>query len=278
MPGIGDPVATSWREMGREVRSAAYNNSAAVPSSAEQLARWKRLSATLRTSQPGALDLRYGPRPRNRIDLFPAENPDAPLLAFIHGGYWQRNAKEDFACMATGPLAQGVSVALIGYTLAPVASLSAIATEIRQALRFLRAGESATRWGGRLVVSGWSAGGHLAALAMQWPEADAGLAISGIYDLEPLQGTTIDNPLNLTAGEIEALSPQRLRPTGKPLILAYGGDELPELCRQSRDYAASAASGTAELLPIAGADHFSVLDGLIDPAGALTQAVARLAG
>ena len=92
------------------------------------------MSATLRADRATELDVPYGPLPRNRIDLFPAARPDAPLLVFIHGGYWQRNAKEDFACMAAGPLARGMAVALPGYTLTPEASLTAIVDEVGAAL------------------------------------------------------------------------------------------------------------------------------------------------
>jgi acetyl esterase/lipase len=265
--------------MDRATRSAAYDNGAAVADSAARVARWRALSASLRATCPGERDLAYGPLPRQRLDLFDSATARAPLVAFIHGGYWQRNAKEDFACVATGPLARGLDVALVGYTLAPEASLTAIVAEIRAALTLLRRLDRERGLARPLVVSGWSAGGHLAALALDWPEVDAALAISGIFDLEPLRGTIIDDKLRLTEMQVEALSPLR-RPTRRPIVIACGGDELPELRRQSRDYhaACAATGGAATLCPIEGADHFSVLDGLIEPDGALTRSLLALSG
>ena len=271
----------SWREMDRATRSAAYNNGAAVANSARQLARWKALSASLRDERPGDMNLRYGSRPRNLIDLFPAERTDAPLLVFIHGGYWQRNSKDDFSCVAHGPLAHGLAVALVGYALAPEASLQSITAEVRAAIGVLRARDDANGLRRKLVVAGWSAGGHLAALASAWPGVDATLAISGIFDLEPLRDTDIDDKLRLTEVEIQTLSPIRqLAPPLGPVVIAYGTDELPELCRQSRDYqqACRAHGYGATLLPIPDADHFSILDALIEPTGALTTRIVALAG
>lgn len=270
-----------WRDLDPDALDRAYDNSGAVADSAARLARWRNHSAAMRAMHPGHLDLAYGPLPRNRIDLFESGAPSAPLLAFIHGGYWQRNGREDFACMAEGPLALGLDVALIGYTLAPEATLTAITAEIGAALHCLRDQDARRgRDRRRLVVSGWSAGGHLAALACGWPEVDAGLAISGVFDLEPIRGTRLDHALRLSEAEVDALSPiRRIGPRAVPLIIAYGSDELPELRRQSRDYSAEreAAGLAGRLMPLAGHDHFSILDELIAPDGALALAAASLA-
>jgi arylformamidase len=276
---------TDWRILDRAALTRAYDNSGAVADSAARLAAWRERSAALRAAPGHVLDVPYGPHPRNRIDLFACGRADAPLLAFIHGGYWQRNAKEGFACMALGPLALGLDVALIGYTLAPEASLTRIADEIGAALCYLRArDEAAGRPRRRLVVSGWSAGGHLAALALDRPEADAALAISGVFDLAPIAGTALDEALRLTQQEVEELSPIRLAPrpshgTAAPLVIAYGADELPELRRQSRAYGAARArhAGRTEILALAGRDHFSILEELSTPAGILSRLAADLA-
>lgn len=144
-----------WRGMTRAELDAAYNNTAAVADSAQRLADWAERSIALRRKYPDRLDLPYGPRPRNRIDLFPCGESNAPLFVFIHGGYWQRNAKEMFACMAEGPLARGFDAALIGYTLAPDATLTDIVAETHEAIRWLRReGPSHGVGQGRLVVSG----------------------------------------------------------------------------------------------------------------------------
>jgi arylformamidase len=269
-----------WRGMTRAQLDAAYNNSAAVRNSGEKLADWTERSKRIRADQSELLDLVYGPRPRNRIDVFRCGAARAPLLVYIHGGYWQRNAKEFYACLAVGPMARGVDVALVGYTLAPEATLTQIVDEVRSAVRWLRTeGPRRGVAAGKVVVSGWSAGGHLTAVALG--EADAGLAISGVFDIEPCRLNYLNEKLNLTADEVLALSPIRqLPPRSGPLVIAYGTGELPELQRQSRDYHAArgAANLPSELLPLGGHDHFSILEELAEPRGQLTEAVVRLAG
>ncbi|GJD50455.1 hypothetical protein OPKNFCMD_3194 [Methylobacterium crusticola] len=264
-----------WRTMDRAALSAAYDNSGAVPGSADAMARLRERSAAFRAAHPGELDLPYGEAARRRVDVFRCGRAQAPLLAFIHGGYWQRNAKEGFSCLAEGPLAHGLDVAMIGYTLCPEATLTALAGEVRAAVAWLRA--HAAR--GRLVVSGWSAGGHLAALAMAWPGVDAGLAVSGVFDLAPIRRTALDDALRLTPEEVASLSPIRQLPAASgPLTVAFGTRELPELRRQSAEYqAARARAGLpGDLLPLDD-DHFSILDGLARPDGALTRAAVALA-
>ncbi|WP_156295682.1 alpha/beta hydrolase [Methylobacterium aquaticum] len=265
-----------WRGMDRATLSRAYDNSGAVPGSGAVMAALRERSAAVRATRSGELDIPYGAGARQRFDLFRCGRPGAPLLAFIHGGYWQRNDKGGFSALAEGPLARGLDVAMIGYTLCPAATMTALAAEIPAALTALRAHAAPPR----LVVSGWSAGGHLAALAMACPDVDAGLAISGIFDLAPIRRTVLDDALHLTAEEVAALSPIRHLPgQAGPLTVAYGANELPELCRQSQVYqAAWAGTGLpGDLLPLPGDDHFTVLDQMIRPDGALTEAALRLA-
>ncbi len=277
-PAAADPIV--WQGFSRAALDVAYDNSGAVADSAARLAEWSRRSAALRARQPQHLDLPYGPRPRNRIDVFRCGERRAPLLVFIHGGYWQRNSKEVFSCMAEGPLAHGFDVALPGYTLAPEASLTQIVREIHAAIAFLRLqGPSIGVAAARLVVSGWSAGGHLAASAMSWPEIDAGLSISGIFDLEPIRLGVLNEKLRLTPEEARALSPLRNLPqdAGR-LVLAYGGGELPELQRQSRafghEWRQAGLDGAVTELP--GLNHFSILEELVRPDGALVAELLRL--
>lgn len=269
-----------WRGMTREELDAAYNNSAAVRHSAATIADWTRRSAELRATRSDALNLAYGPKPRNKLDLFRCGKAGAPLLAFMHGGYWQRNSKDMFSCMATGPLAQGFDVAMIGYTLAPEATLTEIVAETHAAIRWLRTkGREHGVADGALVVSGWSAGGHLAAMAMGLAEVDAGFAISGIYDIEPCRLNYLNEKLHLTDKDVENLSPIRHLPKEpKPMTLAYGASELPELQRQSRDYATARGEAglPTRLLALTTHDHFSILEELIKPDGKLTAALFRL--
>jgi arylformamidase len=253
--------------MDRAALDAAYNNGAAVRNSAEIVTDWQARSDRLRAAHAATLDLRYGPAERNRIDLFPGSGA-GPLLVFIHGGYWQMRAKELFAFLASGPLAHGIGVALVGYTLAPQARLDGIVSEIRSALDFL-ASRSQT-----LVVSGWSAGGHLTAMSMSHPAAKAGLAISGIYDLEPMRLSYINDKLRLDEAEERRNSPAKNgMKFDKPLVVAYGKAELPELQRQSEEFARAAR---AKALGLKGHDHFTILEELASPEGALTRELRAL--
>jgi acetyl esterase/lipase len=200
---------------------------------------------------------------------------------FIHGGYWQRNTREDFAAVAEGIMAHGWSAAMVGYTLAPDVSLTAIVGEIGQSLDWLgQHGAEHGLAGGPVVVSGWSAGGHLTAMALSHPRVAAGLAISGVFDLAPISQTYLDEKLGLTDEEVATLSPLRLPVVQKPLAIAYGTRELPALVADSRDLHArrSAAGAPGQLLPIAGADHFTILEELRRPDGALVAAARRLIG
>lgn len=270
-----------WREMDRETLDRAYNNAAAVADSQAWLARWREAGAERRAMPGAVLDRAYGSRARNRIDLFPSGATDAPLMLFFHGGYWQRNAKEGFACMADGPLARGVDVALAGYTLCPEATMTEVVAEARAAVAWVadhaRGLGFAMR---RLVLAGWSAGAHLAASCLGDARVDAALLVSGIYDLAPIQAGSLNDALRMDAAEAERLSPIRhIAPSRARLVIAWGEAELPELRRQSAEFAeAWAASGNAaERLPIPDANHFSILDGLVRPDGALTEAVVSLA-
>ncbi len=257
--------------MDRAALDAAYNNAAAVADSAQIDERWEARSARLRAAHPEGMDLRYGSDERNRLDFFAARR-DGPVLAFIHGGYWQNRAKELFAFVAEGPLAWGINVALLGYTLAPQKRLDGIVAEIRAALGWLH--ESIPMLGGnaqQLFVSGWSAGGHLAAMAMDHPAVKGGLAISGIFDLEPMRLSYNNEKLGLDEDEARRNSPG---PTGKPLFIAYGADELPELRRQSEDYARLCGQ---KAVALARHNHFTVLEELASPHGSLAAMVRKLA-
>jgi arylformamidase len=269
-----------YRGMDRAALDAAYNNGAAVADSAEFIAKWERQSAEMRAVMPDHLDLRYGPAERQRLDFFAAAPRRAPTVMFIHGGYWQGRAKELFSFVAVGPLAAGINVAAIGYTLAPEARLDRIVGECRSALHWL--GANLARLGGdpgRIYVSGWSAGGHLAAMLMDEPLVSGGLAISGIFDLEPIRLNYLNDKLRLDEAEATRNSPLlHLPAAAPPLIVSVGGDELPELRRQSSAYhAAWTGKGLpGELVPLPGRQHFSALEELARPDGLLTAALAHL--
>jgi arylformamidase len=271
--------APDWRAMSQQERDLGLNNGVAVAGSADIVAGWERRSAEMRARYPAHLDLRYGPRERNRIDFLRA-GEKAPTLLFIHGGYWQHRAKEVFTVFAQGPMAHGINVALIGYTLAPDATLDQIVAEILKGIDFLA--EQLPALGGdagRIVVSGWSAGGHLTSMALAHPKVRAGLGISGIYDLEPIRHSYLNEKLALDEAMSRRNSPMmQAGGAPKPLSLVAGSAELPLLRKQTADFAAHRARHglpvTYEEIP--GADHFTIMNEMASPAGRITSLIRQL--
>lgn len=262
----------SWATLSQAERDAAYANTIAVPDSAALIQALVDASAAVRAALPDGLDQPYGDAERQRVDLLPGR-PGAPCLVFIHGGYWQRLGRESVAVLGEGVRAHGWSVALPGYTLAPGATLGAMVAETRRALDWL-----APRASGPIVVAGWSAGGHLAAMALDHPAVVAGLGLSGLYELGPIRDTNLNTALRLSDEALATLSPLRLPVVPKPFAVAYGTAELPALVRQSRSFHAHRAADHAPgpLLPVTRANHFTVLDALREPEGTLTRALLAL--
>ena len=273
-----DFSAVDWRTMSREEVDRGLNNGAAVAGSADIVAGWEQRSAALRQRYPQQLDLRYGPRERNRIDFLKAADK-APTLLFIHGGYWQHRAKELFTLVAEGPMAHGINVALIGYTLAPDATLSEIVAEVYAGIDFLadRLPALGAAPGG-IVVCGWSAGGHLASMALSNKHVRACVAISGIYDLEPIRHSYLNDKLRLDEAMSRRNSPMMMAGgPAKPLSLVVGSAELPLLRKQTADFAGHRARYglpmTYEEIPAA--DHFTIMNEMIAPGGRITTLIRQ---
>jgi acetyl esterase/lipase len=271
--------ALDWRAMSQEDRDLGLNNGVAVKGSAEMVAGWEQRSGEIRKRFPDHLDLRYGPRERNRIDFLRARDK-APTLLFIHGGYWQTRAKEVFTIVAEGPMVHGINVALIGYTLAPEATLDEIVAEIHAGIDYLTGQLPALGAADDgIVVSGWSAGGHLTSMALSHPKVRGGMAISGIYDLEPIRHSYLDIKLRLDEAMSRRNSPVK-QPGGppKPLSLVVGSAELPLLRKQPADFAGHRARYglpvTYEEIP--GADHFTILHEMMSPQGRITTLIRQL--
>jgi acetyl esterase/lipase len=272
--------APDWRQLSQDDRDAGFNNSAAVVDSSAILAEWERASANMRARHPQYLDLRYGPRDRNRIDFLNA-GAKGPTLVFIHGGYWQARAKENFTFCAAGPMAHGIDVAFVGYTLAPDATLDQIVDEVRTSIDYL-ANELPTIGGdpNRMIVSGWSAGGHLSSMVLGHPRVKAGLLISGIYDLTPIPHTYLNEKLNLDEAMATRNSPVlQAGGANKPIAIVVGSGELPLLRKQSADFAAHRAQYGLPVVyeEIPGANHFTIMDALSAPSGRMTTLVRQLA-
>ena len=259
-----------YRGMDRAALDAAYDNTAAVGQGKRDayVADWTRRSQPIRNAPDARLDLRYG--------------AGAPTLLFIHGGYWQMNDKEPYAFLGEGVRGAGFNLALIEYTLAPAARLDQIVGEVRGAVGWVI--DHAKEIGGdaaRVFVSGHSAGGHLTAMAMTDARVAGGVAISGLYDLEPIRLNYLNEKLGLDAAEAQRNSPMLHLPSrAAPLVVTVGLGELPELVRQSEEFAAAWRKRglPGEYLPVEGHDHFSILDELASPEGKLVAALKRLPG
>ncbi len=271
-------MTTLYRGMDRATLDAAYNNSKAVPGSARMMVRFRARSADVYRDVACRRGLAYGPSPRQRYDWFAAGPAGAPTFVFIHGGYWQACAKEDFAFIAHGPLKRGFNVVLAEYTLAPQASMTQIVGEIGALLDHLQADRDGLGIAGLpLCLSGHSAGGHLAAMYRSHPLVSQAMPISALVDLEPISLGSLNDKLQLTAREVEAFSPLRHIARGAPMTVVVGDAELPELIRHSRQYAADCQERgeTASFVPVPGCNHFSVLEDLASPTGVQMTALAR---
>jgi arylformamidase len=282
------PSATGELDPGLE---AEYNNRAAVPEHPQIFAAWEQRSERFRSRWNGRLELPYGPGARETLDLFPAATGQAPLHVFIHGGYWQAMDKRLFSFVAEALAESGVTVAVLNYPLCPQASIEEILHSVRRACVWLwhhaREAQADPR---RMQICGHSAGGHLAAMLMatEWRREASGLppdliksaiGISGLFELEPLRHTTINQALRLDAEAARRNSPALLEPvTRAPLLLVVGARESSEYHRQSRVLASAwGRHGAAiEVQDLPGHNHFTILDELCAADGAIATGARRL--
>jgi arylformamidase len=263
-----------------------YGNRARVPDSAALMAGWPRDAKTWRDAHPGRWQtIPYGPGVRNVVDFFPGDG-NGPIVVFIHGGYWQAFDGSCFSHLAAGLNAHGIDVAIPSYDLCPDVSVGEIVGQMRMAAREL------AKLGRPLVVSGHSAGGHLAAclLATDWrgfdPSLPAGLvtsaySISGLFNLVPLVGTSINNALKLDDAAAKQQSPLFWKPpAGRILDAVIGGNESAEYFRQSREIVETwgAAGVTTQFGTVPGANHFTAIAPLADANSPMTLRLKQLAG
>ena len=255
-----------------------YDNRRRVPLAVQHFARWRAAAAEAREQLDCRLDVAYAPGVA--LDVFPAARADAPVLMFIHGGYWRSLEKSTFSHIAAPFVAAGAMVVVPSYSLCPAVTVDTIALQMAQALAWIHRHGSA--YGGdaaRIVVAGHSAGGHLAAmllacdgrrLANDLPQqlTCSAVSISGLYDLEPLAATPmLQADLRLTPDVIARASPARFAaPAGARLCAVVGADESEEFRRHNqliRERWGVAAVPVCDELP--GHDHFTVLDALVEP-------------
>jgi arylformamidase len=270
---------------------AEYNNRARVPEHPQIFARWageaEFYRAEMLKADRAELGLTFGSTPRQTVDLFLAEEHEtAPLAIFIHGGWWRSLDPSTFSQMARGPNGRGVSVGVVGYDLCPNVTIADILEQMRRMCAFLW-----QRFGRRMTVYGHSAGGHLAAalLATDWvklyPKAPGDLvpaaySVSGVFDLAPLLGTSVNADLRLDPTEARNVSPLFWpAPAGRVFDAAVGGLESSEFKRQSQTIAQiwQQAGVQARYQEVADTNHFTVIDPLSDPQSAMSARVAELA-
>jgi arylformamidase len=258
------------------------------------LERWAKASELARTHSQAHIDVPYGDAPSERLDIFPAASRSAgraPVLIFIHGGWWRALDKSDHSFVAPSFSADGAMVVLPNYALCPAVGIEHIVRQMTAAVSWVW--HHAAEFGGdasRLVLAGHSAGGHLATmmLSCRWKEVDeqmpaqplaGALSISGLYDLEPLRHTPfLQKDLQLTPASVARLSPAFFpRPKSTRLYAAVGLDESDEFRRQNlliRDVWGPTAVPVCETVP--STNHFTVLNSLADPAGRLHDLALRL--
>lgn len=279
----------------QEELDAQYNLRALIPDAATRYEEsCERESEKLRAELDHRLDVPFGPTLAEHVDVYPAPGDgDAPILVYVHGGFWVLRTSKEFGFVARGPALKGVATVVTNYALAPAVRMGEMVRQTRAAVAW--AYRNAESFGGdpdRLHVVGHSAGGHLVAtLPMTDWEGEYGLprdvvksvtAISGLYDLSPFPYTFLQPKLGLTADEVLQYSPILHVPEeAPPLLLPYGELETEGFKQQSEDFLrAWQAKGLAgSTLPIPGKDHFDILDGFLDAESPLLSTIlGRISG
>lgn len=271
--------------------SKQYNARAAIPEHPAIFKRWIEQSAWVRRSNAGMFDLMYGESAGERLDIFPTRQPHAPLIVFIHGGWWRSLDKSDFSMLAPAFTNAGVNLALTNYTLAPEASIEEIARQQLRALAWLyKNSEKYDIDHRRIILVGHSAGAHLAAMMMaaSWPTYDkelpvdlikAGVLLSGVFDLEPiLHADFVNVDLKLTPQRVTPLSPALMPLKQKiPFITSVGGQESDEFKHQTALIAKAWDANHQQHIDLEECNHLTICDALADTESALFKATIALA-
>ena len=269
-----------------------YDASRSVPDASAFTHLYLQRSSAARAALECIADVAFGPTLSERLDIFPARRPDAPILIFVHGGHWRSRSRKEFSFVARGPVSAGITVVVTDYALCPAVTLDELVRQTRAAAAWVHA--HARDFGadpGRIHVAGHSAGGHLSAmlLSTEW-ERDFGLPtdlvksgclISGLFDLAPLPYTWLQPSLQLTWGQVLRNSPVRRLPAkAGPLIVSYGELESAEFRRQGDDFlSAWREHGLAgDLLLQPEKNHYTVIDGFLEHGSALCKALIHQIG
>lgn len=257
-----------------------YNARLAIPHYQRIFDGWAHASAAVRASAACRLDIAYGPHAMEKLDLFLPQGRPRGTLMYIHGGYWRSLDKSDASIVAPPFTSAGYAVAVVNYALCPAVDVETIVAQVRRAVRWLARHHA--EWNapaGRLFACGHSAGGHLAAMLLATePAVAAAVCVSALYDLRPLlHVTSVVEATGFTPRSVPALSPALLKPlTGAPLLTALGDDENPGFHAQYEAIRESWRHVHAGHVPCPGLDHFTILDALTQPGGAIATAALRL--
>lgn len=284
---VSGPVV--WRGLTQAELDRAYSPSSMIEDIGVFLDAYRDRSAAVRAAlAPTArLGLAYGPGAEQTLDWFPAAGTDRPVMVFVHGGYWQALHKDDSAYPAAAFVAKGVDVVAVNYTLAPHATLDAIVAEVRAAVAWVL--RNAAAFGAdpkRVAVAGHSAGAQLSAMLATPGTADdavpaALVLIGGVYDLEPIRLSYVNEPLRLDPAAVARNSPLLLpRERAVPTLVVWAERETPEFVRQSRAFARTwgEQGGSLDAWEQAGRHHFDSPLELADPGSRLFGACLRLLG
>lgn len=278
-----------WGTFDQATLDAEYNAAGTVPSLEPYFEAYERESARVRATYEVRANVAYGSGERETLDFFPARRAGAPVLVYMHGGYWRRLSKDSFDFIAEPFVRAGAAVAVFNYALAPAVTLDEIVREMREALAWVHAhAADANADPNRIYASGHSAGGQLAGMlaGTAWPERGLpenlvkGLCgISGLYDLEPVRRSNVNEWLGLDEAGAVRNSPMRHLPTAStPLLAVVGSKETSEFRRQTFDFAeAWRASGSpADARVLEGLNHYAIVLDLLAERSAFREAMLEL--
>lgn len=261
-----------------------YNNRELVPNYKHYFDWWPELNREVIDQYTFLRDIPYGEGLNERLDIYPAQKKGAPTMVFIHGGYWQMMDRADFRFIAKAFVPHDINTVIIGYPLAPAVSIAGIIQSVRKALTWIH--HHLKEYGGdpdHIYLSGHSAGGHLASMMITREYAPDGIklkgvtALSGLYDLAPIQLSHVNIPIGMSKQEAVDCSPLHYTPNPIPLTLVVGADESAEYHAQlhSLVVAWSKSNDAIQSIILPGVNHFSILSEILDSQSTLFSLLFR---